>query len=236
MPRHGAPSDDMKDLITMLTPGGIFVRNPRLVFTDPPEGGGGGKTGENEPKPLNEHGFPDETPVAEMTTEQGLAYWRHHAKKHEKNRKPDNFSEIAANAQKWEQAQQENLQPNEKALLDAKNAGKQEGRSELLLDAVRGELRAQRPNLSVEDADELLADLNLANFVGDDGRVNVDKITSLASRLSPGDQNTSQQKQPQQTLADAVKHNGNPGASGGGGGSITAQREARRNQLTPSKK
>ncbi|MFB7919218.1 hypothetical protein [Streptomyces sp. NPDC056061] len=32
---------------------------------------------------LNEHGYPDATPVAEMATEHQVAYWKHHARKHE---------------------------------------------------------------------------------------------------------------------------------------------------------
>ncbi|MFJ9694952.1 hypothetical protein [Kitasatospora sp. NPDC101183] len=32
---------------------------------------------------VNDHGYPDATPVAEMTHEHQAAYWRHHARKHE---------------------------------------------------------------------------------------------------------------------------------------------------------
>jgi hypothetical protein len=32
---------------------------------------------------LNEHGYPDSTPVADMPAEQQAAYWKHHARKHE---------------------------------------------------------------------------------------------------------------------------------------------------------
>ncbi|MER5501384.1 hypothetical protein ABT096_29845 [Streptomyces sp. NPDC002561] len=32
---------------------------------------------------VNEHGYPDATPVAEMPTEHQVAYWKHHARKHE---------------------------------------------------------------------------------------------------------------------------------------------------------
>ncbi|MEU0858421.1 hypothetical protein ABZ352_23725 [Streptomyces griseofuscus] len=44
---------------------------------------------ENEPTPpaVNEHGYPDATPVAEMTSEHQAAYWRYHSKKWEQTAK-----------------------------------------------------------------------------------------------------------------------------------------------------
>ncbi|MFD7646340.1 hypothetical protein ACFV5M_01560 [Streptomyces albidoflavus] len=40
---------------------------------------------------LNEHGYPDATPVADMAAEHQAAYWKHHARKHEQraNAGPD---------------------------------------------------------------------------------------------------------------------------------------------------
>ncbi|KDQ65768.1 hypothetical protein [Streptomyces sp. NTK 937] len=32
---------------------------------------------------VNEHGYPDNTPTADMTPEHQVAYWKHHARKHE---------------------------------------------------------------------------------------------------------------------------------------------------------
>jgi hypothetical protein len=37
----------------------------------------------SQPALVGEHGYPEKTPVAEMTIEQQAAYWRHHARKHE---------------------------------------------------------------------------------------------------------------------------------------------------------
>ncbi|MET9480935.1 hypothetical protein [Streptomyces sp. NPDC006638] len=43
------------------------------------------------PPAVNEHGFPDNTPVADMPAEHQVAYWKHHARKHEQraNQAPD---------------------------------------------------------------------------------------------------------------------------------------------------
>ncbi|MFC8583237.1 hypothetical protein ACFUGD_01465 [Streptomyces sp. NPDC057217] len=52
-----------------------------LYESEPGTGGGGG----NAPTPpaVNEHGYPDNTPTADMTPEHQVAYWKHHARKHE---------------------------------------------------------------------------------------------------------------------------------------------------------
>ncbi|MEU7243427.1 hypothetical protein [Streptomyces sparsogenes] len=53
---------------------------------------------------VNEHGFPDATPVAEMSAEHQAAYWKHHARKHEAraNSAPD-----AAELERLRQADEE---------------------------------------------------------------------------------------------------------------------------------
>ena len=68
-------------------------RNSLLTFMSQPwtlceEGGaggggaGGGGAGNQGPQ-LNEHGYPDATPVADMAPEQAAAYWKHQSRKHE---------------------------------------------------------------------------------------------------------------------------------------------------------
>ncbi|MEU1074290.1 MULTISPECIES: hypothetical protein [unclassified Streptomyces] len=57
-----------------------FSAQPWTLFeTDPGAGGGGGG---GAPQ-LNEHGYPDGKPVAEMDPAHQVAYWKHHARKHE---------------------------------------------------------------------------------------------------------------------------------------------------------
>ncbi len=48
-----------------------------LYETDPGAGGGGGGN------PVGANGFPEATPVAEMSTEHQAAYWKFHARRHE---------------------------------------------------------------------------------------------------------------------------------------------------------
>lgn len=65
-----------------------LAHEPWTLFeTDPNNQGGGG----GGAPAVNEHGFPDGKPVAEMTSEHQVAYWKHHARKHEQraNAAPD---------------------------------------------------------------------------------------------------------------------------------------------------
>jgi hypothetical protein len=59
-----------------------FAAQPWNLFEADPSAGGGGGGGGNTPS-VNEHGYPDSTPVADMTPEHQAAYWKHHARKHE---------------------------------------------------------------------------------------------------------------------------------------------------------
>lgn len=96
-----------------------FAAQPWTLFEDDPAAGGGGGTGAPA---LNEHGYPDATPVADMKPEHAAAYWRHHARKWESTAKagPD-----AAELQRLKDRdaalkviEDEKLTADEKARLD----------------------------------------------------------------------------------------------------------------------
>ncbi|MFE6493426.1 hypothetical protein [Streptomyces sp. NPDC057748] len=46
-------------------------------------GGGDGTVDDGTKPTVNEHGYPDNTPTADMAPEHQVAYWKHHARKHE---------------------------------------------------------------------------------------------------------------------------------------------------------
>jgi len=64
-----------------------FAAQPWNLFEDDPNAGGGGGGGAT----VNEHGYPDGKPVADMEAAHQVAYWKHHARKHEQraNAAPD---------------------------------------------------------------------------------------------------------------------------------------------------
>ncbi|MFD5198790.1 hypothetical protein ACFWM7_01205 [Streptomyces sp. NPDC058375] len=57
-----------------------FSAEPWTLMEGEPGTGGGGGGGAPV---VNEHGYPDNTPTADMSTEHQVAYWKHHARKHE---------------------------------------------------------------------------------------------------------------------------------------------------------
>lgn len=65
-----------------------LAHEPWTLFEDDPGAGGGGGGGAPT---VNEHGYPDGKPVAEMEPAHQVAYWKHHARKHEQraNAAPD---------------------------------------------------------------------------------------------------------------------------------------------------
>lgn len=155
----------------------------RLRFINNEVEGGGDATPPATPQ-LNEHGFPDDTPVAEMPVEQQAAYWRHKARKHERRARPDDYDDTVADAAKWRAHQAENQTPGEAAEQAARDAGRREGAASLLHDAVRAELKAQRPHMTTDELDEFLEDVALDNFLGSDGRLDTDRVGRLAGKLA----------------------------------------------------
>ncbi|MFE5828749.1 hypothetical protein ACFQ8W_00510 [Streptomyces sp. NPDC056508] len=158
-----------------------FSAQPWNLFEDDPGAGGGGGGGGTGPT-LNEHGYPDATPVADMTSEHQVAYWKHHARKHEAAAKsaPDSSelerlraAEAELNSRKAaELSDTERLQKerDDAAALAAANAAKAEAATaELLKLKVAGEKKltpAQAAWLkgSTQEELEASADQLLADF------------------------------------------------------------------------
>lgn len=151
-----------------------------------------GETGEPDAGAQGEPGFPADTPVAEMTAEQQAAYWRDKSQKHEKawrgvidkNLTPD---QILAMQQKLDDHERAALSDQERAVADAKAAGRTEALTEagqryarILLDAqlgMRGKTDAER--------EALVNGANLASFVTTDGDVDIDRVNTYVAALAP---------------------------------------------------
>ncbi|MET9126891.1 hypothetical protein [Streptomyces sp. NPDC004528] len=167
-----------------------FAAQPWNLFEDDPGagGGGGGGTGSGAPA-VNEHGYPDNTPTSEMTPEHQVAYWRHHARKHEAraNSLPDaaelarlrKADEDLKARQAAELSETERLQKerDDAAALAATNAAKAaEATAELLKLQVAAEkqltpaqaawLRGTTKEELEASAAQLLTDFTASNFGG----------------------------------------------------------------------
>ncbi|MFB8071138.1 hypothetical protein [Streptomyces californicus] len=103
---------------------------------------------ENTPS-VNEHGYPDATPVAEMATEHQVAYWRHHARKHEKRADgaPD-----SAELERLRQADEELKRRQASELTDAERLQAEKDAAETARQAAereRDEARAEALRITV---------------------------------------------------------------------------------------
>ena len=161
--------------------------------------------GENENPPRQEdNGFPAATPVNEMTPEQQAAYWRHEAKKQQKRAEkfegigdPDKIrADIAAAEKAAEDARLAAMSESEKALeaarKEAREAGIAEGSGKWLKDAVQSHvaLLSQAPGETPEETkarvNGVLQYIDPTQFVGSDGALDAEKLTSFANSLGSG--------------------------------------------------
>ena len=199
-----------------------------VVPAAPPAGG--------ENPPGNDLGFPADTPVTEMTEKEQAAYWKDKARKHEKRARPKDFDQITEDAEKWRAQQQQNLTPDQQAVNTARDAGRREGAETLLHDAVRASLKAQRPHMTIEQLDEFLEDVALANFLGSDGRLDTDRVERLAGKLAvdpkqDGDTPPAAPANGGQVLGQVLSQTGQPPV--GNAGSVQEHREREASRYAP---
>jgi len=123
-------------------------------------------------KQNNEHGYPDDTPIAEMTIEQQAAYWKRQSRKHESEKK----DLLAA-------ANDPANQPVDREALKAEL--RQEIEAENLPTAVRDRFKSIiADRLSDEEFDSIIEDIDLNKFVKD-GSIDEDRITTKANLIAP---------------------------------------------------
>ncbi|WP_102508109.1 hypothetical protein [Sanguibacter massiliensis] len=179
------------DAIDPTAPGGVeaMLAFHRLTFGDArmeAEGEGGEGDG-GEPK-VNEHGFPDATPVKDMTEGQQAAYWKHQARKHEDRVKT--MSDYETLKAERDALKAKHLTDDEKALdaatTSAAEKARAEVRSEYAARLVTAEFRAA--NSGRIPADKLAAVLDgiePTKFLTADGEVDTDKVQTFVDGIAP---------------------------------------------------
>lgn len=127
-------------------------------------------------------GFPENTPVAEMSADEKAAYWREQSKKQERIAR-DVQSELKSVKDALEAQRQAQLSEDERKIEDAKNAARAEGESEatarFLSQIVTHELRHR--GLSAETATATVEVLDLSKLTNEDGSLNTDRLDALAA-------------------------------------------------------
>lgn len=142
--------------------------------------------------PTPEQGWPENTPLAEMTLEQREAYWRDKAQKHEqswkrvvdKNLTPD---QILAMQAKLDQTERDRLPAAEKAIADAREAAKAEARAEMGSKGVDIHVNAlvSFGRLTADNAKIILEGINRAAYVDAEGNLDHDKLAKYLDLVAP---------------------------------------------------
>jgi len=162
----------------------------------------------------NELGFPANTPLAEMDATQREAYWRFHAKKHEKTAK----SRADYDALKTElQSVKDQAKTDEERLIeDARREGEKTGSHRFLKAAIRGEIRANAPHLPATDIDSLVEIIAPEALLDSAGNIDAAKIQNIIESLVPKPAPAAADQQPKDSYTstvDSFRHGGSTAGS-----------------------
>lgn len=150
-----------------------------------------------EPAPVPDKGFPENTPVADMTAQQQAAYWKHQARRHEDRAKQApseaELTELRAAKEERDQLRQAQMTDAEKAVEAARAEGEKTARLALAPDLVAAEFRAQAAG-RIPGLDALVEDLNHAKFLTAEGRPDHDAISARVQALIPAEDEQKQDR------------------------------------------
>lgn len=131
--------------------------------------------------PEDQQGFPAGTPLAEMTSEQQAAYWKSKARKHEqtwqsvidKNLTPE---QVLAMQERLAEADRAALTDQERAIADAREAGRVEALRQTSTAAAeatfRLAMRSAQPDISDDDLSKAVQLTNVSALVDENGGIN----------------------------------------------------------------
>lgn len=153
------------------------------------EGAGDASAGGDE-HAVNEHGFPDKTPVKDMEPEQQAAYWQHKARKHEDRVK--SFADYDTIKAERDALKAKHQTADEKALEDATTAAADSARADergkYVGRLVNAEFRAaNRGRLEDEKLTAVLDGIEPTKFLTSEGEVDTDKVQQFVDGIAPAD-------------------------------------------------
>lgn len=169
-------------------------------------------------EPPGDLGFPKDTPVAEMTLEQQVAYHRHQSRKHEQRateyRSAAGGKSAAEVQAELEQLRRDKMTADERAIDDAKRQAREAATSEFGPKAVRAALNVLLGDMPEEERNAEVDLLDLTKFLTADGDVDTDKVRRAAERISPADKGGDQRRRRDFGAGDR-KHDKSSGVAGG---------------------
>lgn len=142
--------------------------------------------------------FPADTPVAEMTTEQQAAYWKHQARKHEDTvKKRGDYDDLKRKAAEHDRLVEASRTEHEREVQKARDEAKAEARAESAPRLVTAEFRAAaKGRIDPERLTSLLEPLDLKRFLDGDGEVDTDKVSKYVDGIAPATGSQQQRRGP----------------------------------------
>ena len=179
----------------------MAMRKPyylRFIEGDDPDNksgqasGGGAGSGSGSDK---DHGFPKDTPLAEMSVEQREAYWKFHARQHEGVAKSRaDYDQQKADAEKWRKHQEDNKAPDQKVVDQAAEKARLDERTKLAPRLVAAEFKAlSAGDIPKELLDGFLEDVDYTKYLDANGDIDTAKVQKRVDALNPV---KSQQRKP----------------------------------------
>lgn len=138
---------------------------------------------------VGEHGFPESTPLVEMTAEQREAYWRHHARRHEDTVKARaDYDELKAKAAEFDKLQAAQMSEQQRAVAEAEQRARTAVLGEAGPKAAEAALRIAlqlAKGLDKTEVDRIVGPLNCNYFLAADGMsVDTDKVTAYLTTIA----------------------------------------------------
>lgn len=169
----------------------------------------------------SDRGFPEGTPIATMTPEQQVAYWKHYARQHENTVKafdgltPQQVADMKA---KLETLETEKLSADEKAIkaarAEASTAAAEAAKAEFLPKLQAAEVKSIAAEIIKGDQlKTFLSVINPAAFVGDNGEIDESKVMGALTGMFGAPQQPMQRWQNAGQFAPPPPP-GRPGESG----------------------
>ncbi|MET0701707.1 MAG: hypothetical protein ABWY93_18810 [Mycobacterium sp.] len=137
---------------------------------------------------LNDNGYPDHTPVQQMTAEQQAAYWRTYARRNESRIKEmGDYQDLKGKAEAYQKLLDETATEQQKAVTAAEARGRQSALAEAGGQMVEAYVRAAATGrMSDEQVSTLLQGLDRTRFVNpSSGQVDAQMISAYIGMLAP---------------------------------------------------
>lgn len=135
----------------------------------------------------DDRGYPENTPVAEMTDKQAAAYWKAQSRKHEgRVKQMADYDQLKTAADEYQKLVEASKTDQEKAIDAARSEAREAALKEVGSRLVEAQFTvATAGRLGDEQRTALLGGLDLSRFLTADGSVDAEKVKSFVDSVAP---------------------------------------------------